>query len=109
MRFSGIIAAFACCVLVTCQAWSFQPVVTRHDSVVDSPYYKVRLAAARALTGRIDAGSRRDLLALAADRHPLVRLSALHALRADDSTEARAALVAARVDHAAFIRSYARR
>ncbi len=109
MRFLGVVAAFTCCVLLTCQAWSFQPVVSRDDSVVDSPYFKVRVAAARALTGRTDATSRRDLLALAADPHPLVRLSALHALRMDASQEARATLVAARSDTAPIIRSYARR
>lgn len=49
--------------------------------LIQSRYYKVRIAAARTLGARGDARSLARLDHLLLDPHPLVRLTALHALR----------------------------
>lgn len=51
------------------------------EALVHSPYFKVRVSAARLLGASGDPQSRDQLAGLLTDPHPLVRYSALHALR----------------------------
>ncbi len=102
----GIAISFVCCLGAAGAAWSAKPHSTPG---VDSGYYKVRVATARALTGHTDSGSRQDLVTLASDRHPLVRLTAIHALSYDASPEAARALARAGRDTTPLVRAYVRR
>lgn len=108
MRPIAKIIAFAAALLLTTSV-SASIGVASSTELTASPYYKVRVAAARALTGRADPLSRQALLALAADAHPLVRVTAVHALGFDPSPEADAAVRRARRDQTPLVRAYARK
>ncbi len=76
------------------------------EALAGSPYFKVRLATARALTGRDDPDSLNLLRRLTDDRHPLVRLAAVHGLTVHGGSVAESALTRARRDSAAMVRRY---
>lgn len=61
-------------------AGSFVASASPPTDLVDSRYYKVRLAVAQMLAEQPDVESRRRLSLLADDPHPLVRLTAVRAL-----------------------------
>ncbi len=107
MRHLAVISVVAIGTLFAADAWSSRPVLA--PETVSSPYFKVRLATARALTGRTDARSQRSLRRLASDAHPLVRLAALHAQAVGGGTAGRAAIARARRDPAPNVRAYAGR
>ena len=102
----GILVALFAGLSLTAHAWAPQP----HESSVGlagSPYFKVRLATARALTGRDDPDSIRLLQQLTHDHHALVRLVALHGLNLSGGSAADGAITRARVDPVAAVRRYA--
>ncbi len=100
-----ITAAFALAFLVPGLAASGH-VHQATDAAHYSPYFKVRVAAARLLTGREDEASRKGLWRLAEDSHPLVRLTALHGLIQLGGTDAWLAHRRATVDPHPRVRAY---
>ena len=70
-----------------------------------SRYFKVRVAAARLLTGRADAASRANLWRLAEDGHPMVRMAALRGLLQLGGAEGRLARRRVAVDPDPLLRA----